>query len=295
MNKLRAIELFVQLSDQGSFTRLANELNVSKSMISKEINRLEDELGARLLNRSTRKLQLTQVGEGYLKHCREILLKCEDADSYVQDHQGAPKGKLKINAPMALGLSHLSTLFSEFMHIYPEIELDIHLSDEPIDLIQEGFDLGFRAASKVFDSQYIGKELYRFQYKICTSRRYLENHSAINHPIDLCQHNCFVYSYFRDKNVWPLGEGIQVKGTLKVNNTAFMLESIRQGLGIGFIPDFICDQAIQSGEVIELFPQEKRPNLTLYALYPARQHVPPKLRHCLEFVETWFKERMNTE
>jgi len=291
MNKLRAIELFVRLADLGSFTKVAEERNTSKSMISKEVSRLEEEIGARLLHRSTRKLQLTQVGEGYLERCREILLKLDDADAYVQDLQDNPKGKLRINAPMALGLTDLSQLFSDFMRAYPDIELDIQLSDEPVDLVQQGFDVGFRAASTSFDSGYVGRPLKQFSYHVCASPDYLASAPAINCAADLSQHSCFIYSYFRGKNVWPLGEGVEIKGALTVNSTIFMLEVIKSGLGIGFLPDFVCQEALARGEVVEVLSEEQRPKLTLYALYPERQFAPPKLVHCIAFLEQWFKQR----
>lgn len=289
MNKLRAIELFVRLADLGSFTKVAEERNTSKSMISKEITRLEEEIGARLFHRSTRKLQLTHVGEGYLLRCREILLKLDDADSFVQDLQQRPKGKLRINAPMALGITDLSRLFADFMQAYPEIELDIHLSDEPVDLIEQGFDVGFRAASTQLDSNYIGRPLIEFSYHICASQQYLDTHPKIEQPADLQTHNCFIYSYFRGKNVWPLEDGIAIKGALTVNSTIFMMEVIRSGQGIGFLPDFVCRNALDNGELVEVLADSKRPKLTLYALYPERQYAPPKLVHCINFLENWFK------
>lgn len=291
MDKLRAIEWFVRLADLGSFTRVAEEQDTSKSMISKEISRLEAELGARLIQRSTRHLQLTQVGEGYLQRCRALLMQLEDAESFVQDLQGEPKGRLKINAPMALGLTDLSRLFADFMQAYPQIELDIHLSDESVDLIEQGFDLGFRVASREFDSSYIGRPLKRFNYRICVAPAYLEQHGKIRRAEDLAQHNCFIYSYFRGKDVWPLGEnGVQVSGSLRVNNTIFMLEAIKAGLGVGFMPEFICRDALAAGEVVEVLPRAAKPQLTLYALYPARQFVPPKLQLCIEFFQQWFKQ-----
>lgn len=295
MNKLRAIELFVRLADLGSFTRVAEQKNTSKSMISKEITRLEEDIGARLFHRSTRKLQLTHVGEGYLQRCREILLKLDDAESYVQDLQESPKGKLKINAPMALGITDLSRLFADFMRAYPEIELDIHLGDEPVDLIEQGFDVGFRAASTSFDSNYIGRPLTEFCYHICASREYLESHPAIHSPDDLKEHNCFTYSYFRGKNVWPLGEGVAINGALTVNSTIFMMDVIKSGLGIGFLPDFVCRAALARGEVVEVLAKIEKPRLTLYALYPERQFAPPKLVHCIAFLEQWFKENVNNQ
>lgn len=288
MDKLRAIQLFVRLADLGSFTRVAEQVNSSKSMVSKEIARLETDLGARLLHRSTRNVQLTHVGEGYLQRAREILSKLDDADNFVQDLQQNLRGKLKINAPMALGITDLSYLFADFMKANPEIELDIHLGDESVDLVEQGFDLGFRASSQPIDSNYVGRPLTRFTYKVCASPDYLDKHPAITLPKDLKDHNCFIYSYFQGKNVWPIEDGIAVKGNLRVNNTMFMMESIKQGVGLGFIPDFVCQQAIDSGEVVEVLADSKKAMLTLYALYPARYFVPPKLVQCIEFLEQWF-------
>lgn len=291
MNKLRAIQLFVRLADLGSFTRVAEQTNTSKSMISKEINRLETELGARLLHRSTRNVQLTHVGEGYLQRAREILLKLDDADNFVQDLQQNIRGKLKINAPMALGITDLSSLFADFMLAYPDVELDIYLGDENVDLVEQGFDLGFRASSRPVDSNYVGKPLTHFSYRICASPDYLEQHPKISLPKDLKEHNCFIYSYFQGKDIWPIEDGITVKGNLKVNNTMFMMEAIKKGLGLGFIPDFVCQQAINNGEVVEVLPESHKPKLTLYALYPARQFVPASLVQCIEFLQQWFNAK----
>ena len=291
MDKLRAIRLFVRLADLGSFTRVAEQTDTSKSMISKEISRLEDELGARLLHRSTRNVQLTHVGEGYLQRAREILAKIDDADNFVQDLQQHPRGKLKINAPMALGVTDLSSLFADFMQAYPGIELDIHLGDESVDLVAQGFDLGFRASSRPMDSSYVGRPLIDFNYRVCVSPQYLEENPAILLPRDLQEHNCFVYSYFQGKNVWPIEDGIPIKGTLRVNSTIFMMDVIKKGLGIGFIPDFVCREALQKGEVVEVLADSKKPSLTLYALYPARHFVPAKLVQCIEFLEGWFANK----
>lgn len=291
MDKLRAIHLFVRLANLGSFTRVAEQTNRSKSMISKEIGRLEDDLGVRLLHRSTRNVQLTHIGEGYLQRAREILSKLDDADNFVQDLQQSLRGKLKINAPMALGITDLSSLFADFMLANPEIELDIHLGDESVDLVEQGFDLGFRASSRPIDSNYVGKPLTRFTYRVCASPTYLENHPTIILPKDLKDHNCFVYSYFQGKNVWPIEDGITVKGNLRVNNTMFMMDAIKRGVGLGFIPDFVCQEALDSGQVVEILSESKKPMLTLYALYPARHFVPAKLVQCIEYLEQWFADK----
>jgi DNA-binding transcriptional LysR family regulator len=291
MDKLRALQLFVRLAELGSFTRVAEQTNTSKSMISKEISRLEDVLGARLLHRSTRNVQLTHVGEGYLQRAREILEKLDEADSFVQDLQHNPRGKLKINAPMALGIIDLSTLFADFMQAYPDIELDIHLGDESVDLVEQGFDLGFRASSRPIDTNYVGRPLTCFKYRVCVGPEYLNDHPTINSPQDLKEHNCFVYSYFQGKNVWPIEDGIAVNGTLQVNSTVFMMEAIKRNQGVGFIPDFVCREAFEKGEVVEVLESSMKPNLTLYALYPARHFVPSKLIQCVEFLEQWFSNK----
>lgn len=291
MDKLRAIQLFVRLADLGSFTRVAEQTNASKSMISKEISRLEDDLGARLLHRSTRSVQLTDVGQGYLQRAREILEKLDDADNFVQDLQQHPRGKLKINAPMALGITDLSSLFADFMQAYPEIELDIHLGDETVDLVEQGFDLGFRASSRPIDSSYVGRPLTQFKYCVLVGAEYFDDNPMIKKPDDLQGHNCFIYSYFQGKNVWPIGDGVAIEGTLKVNSTVFMMEAIKRNQGIGFIPDFVCRDALNKGEAVEILADAPKPHLTLYALYPARHFVPAKLVQCIEFLEKWFADQ----
>lgn len=288
VDKLRAIKLFVRLADLGSFTKVAEEHGSSKSMISKEISRLEAALSARLLQRSTRNIQMTDVGTWYLQRCREILAQLDDMEAYVHEVQGKVRGRLKINIPMALGITDLSKAFAEYMQTYPEIELELHLGDESVDLIEQGFDLGLRASSRPFESSYVGRALTRFNYRVCAAPEYLRRHPLIKAAADLEAHNCFVYSYFRGKNIWPLEHGIGVSGNLKVNNTIFMKEAVLKGLGIGFLPSFVCRDEIADGRLVEVLAPVKRPQLTLYALYPTRHFVPPKLTQCIEFLYQWF-------
>ncbi len=288
MDKLRAMKLFVRVAEMGSFTQVAEQLNTSKSMVSKEITRLEKSLGARLLHRSTRNLRLTDVGQGYLERCRRILLEIDDSESIIQEQQSRPMGRLRVNAPTALGIDELAPAFSEFLIKHPDVQLDIELSDEWVDLVENNFDLGFRVASAAFDSSYIGKVLTHFKYKICASERYLASRPAIKQPKDLQQLNCFSYSYFRGGNEWPLGEGVQVRGSIRANNTSFLKKLITNGHGVGFFPDFICKDELADGRMVELLPKVSRPELTLYAIYPARQFVPPKIQACVNFMQGWF-------
>ena len=288
MNKLRAINLFIRSADIGSFAGVAEELNATPSMISKEISKLEEDIGARLFHRSTRSLQLTSVGRGYLARCREIIAQMEDADAFVSQEQNNLSGKLKINAPMALGLTDLGKAFSDFMRVYPQVTLDIHLGDESLDLVEHGFDLGFRASSRTFDSNYVGKPLKSFSYRVCASTEYLQSHPSITSAKDLMDHNCFIYSYFKGGNDWPINEGVTVNGNLRVNSTVFMKDAIEAGLGIGFLPSFVADDSLSSGKLVEILKATEKPTLTLYALYPNRKYVPPILSRCIEFLGDWF-------
>lgn len=292
MDKFKAMQYFVRVADLGSFSKVAEQSGVSKSMLSKQISGLEAELGARLLQRTTRRLQLTQLGEDYLQRCREILRQLEDTEAHIQEQQQQPKGKLRINAAMALGLTSLAPAFAEFMRQYPDIELDIQLSDEAQDLLEHNFDLGLRVASQPFDSGYVGKAITQFNYTICASPAYLQQNGAINRPEDLLNHQCFEYSYFRSKNLWPVGEaGVPIGGSLKANSSVFLLDMVKQGMGVGFIPRFISHPALESGEVIEVLAAEPKPLMTLYALYPVRHFAPPRLTCFIAFLQQWFASR----
>ncbi|MCE2596431.1 LysR family transcriptional regulator [Motilimonas cestriensis] len=290
MDKLKAMQLYVRVVELGSFSRVAEQLGTSKSMISKQISQLEDNLGVRLLQRSTRRLQMTELGEDYLVSCREILKRLEDTEVQLQASQHSAKGRLRINVPMALGSTVLAPALAAFMKQYPQIELDVELSDMAQDLLEHNFDLGLRVASREFDSAYVGKKITKFSYSICASPEYLATHPTIQTPQDLQQHHCFEYSYFRHKNLWPVGvDPVPIAGPLKANSSVFLLEMIKQGLGIGYIPRFICHRALQAGEVVEILDDATKPIMTLFALYPVRQYTPPKVKYFIEFLEAWFE------
>ncbi|NKB65159.1 MAG: LysR family transcriptional regulator [Gammaproteobacteria bacterium] len=291
MDKLRAMKLFVKVADTGSFIKVANEMNVSKSMISKEVSKLEAEIGARLLHRSTRSLQLTEIGEGYLLRCKKILLKIEDTEWFVQDMQSSPRGSLRINAPMALGLTDLNSAFSAFMQAFPNIELDISLSDEPVDLIHDGFDIGFRAMSKMVDLNYAGKPIMDFKLHVVASPEYINANPLINAAKDLVKHNCFAYTYAMAGATWPIGSGVSISGQLKANNTIFIKQAARDGRGVALLPSFVCRTELEDGRLIELLPDAKRPTLKFYVLYPAREFVPLKTKSCVDFMGEWFSSK----
>ena len=291
MDKLRAMQWLVRLADVGSFTRVADQVGSSKSVVSKEISRLEADLGGRLLHRSTRHVQLTPAGEGYVQRARLMLSQLDEAEHFVRDARVRPRGQLKVNVPMALGLQELGPVFADFIEVYPDIELDLHLTDEAVDLVEQGFDVGFRASSRPLDSVYVGRQLTSFSYHVCVSPDYLARHGPITSPAQLSEHNCFRYSYFKGKNRWPIDDGVVVSGNLRANNVLLLMTAICQGQGIGFMPSFACREALSSGAVVEILQGTQKPQLTLHALYPARQFVPDNTRLCIEFLENWFQNQ----
>ncbi|MFT5741165.1 MAG: DNA-binding transcriptional LysR family regulator [Planctomycetota bacterium] len=291
MDKLRAMALFKKVAETGSFSQAADELNVSKSMISKELSKLENQIGSRLLQRNTRNLQLTEIGTGYLKRCRQILMQVKDADSFVQFLQSKPIGKLKINAPMSLGITDLRFVFSEFMQAYPEIELDISLSDEYVDLIEEDYDIGFRAMSQLQDLNYIGRPIAEFKLHIVAAPGYLNSNPEVKTPDDLVNHNCFSYTYATGSNSWPIDGGVEISGQLSANSTLLLKQAALDGLGIALLPSFVCKSDLNSKKLIEILPSCKRPSLKFYVLYPAREFIPPKITLCVNFIQQWFLNR----
>ena len=291
MDTFRAMSYFVNIAESGNFKRTADEFGCSTSLISKEISKLESSVNARLLQRSTRKVQLTEIGAGYLEHCKKILQLKEQSIDYVQDMQGTAKGVLKVNAPMTLGLTDLAAAFGAFSAQHPEIELDVDLSDNTIDLIKQGFDVGFRASSTGVDSNYIGKPIYTFTLHIVTSPQYLQQIGGVDSPQSLSALNCFVYSLAMNKDMWPIDGGVKVSGSIKANNTIFLREALLQGQGVGLVPSFVCKEQLKSGELIELFPEHKLPRLSFYVLYPSREHTPVKLMKFVDFMTQWFKSQ----
>ena len=291
MDTLRSMALFIKVAETGSFKQAAEEMNYSNSLISKDIGKLEQMVGARLLQRSTRKIQLTEIGQGYLERCRKILDSHQQAQDYVQEMQGQPKGRLKINAPMTLGITDLGAAFGAFTAQHPEVELEVDLSDEPVDLITQGYDVGFRASSSEIDVNYVGRPIASFSLHMVTTPEYLKANGPINSPDQLSQHNFYIYSLAISKNRLPLNGGIVVSGNIKANNTIFLREALLQGNGIGLLPSFVCAKEIQSGHLVELLSDNPLPKLNFYVLYPSRQYTPPKLVKFVEFMEAWFKNQ----
>ncbi|RED47748.1 LysR family transcriptional regulator [Aestuariispira insulae] len=287
MEDFGAIPVFVAVVEQGSFSAAAIKLGITKSAVSKRITQLETRLGARLIQRSTRKLSLTEAGEAYLGYameCRKAAMQAEDA---VSEMQGDPRGLLRVSAPMSFGRLHLAPLVPALMKRYPALKLDLVLDDRRVDLVEGGFDVAMRAGN-LPDSSLIARRLAPCRVVLCASPDYLAGAAPVQRPEDLRDHDCLTYSYLSNHHEWTFEtrterQKITVSGRYQVNNSEALREAVIGGLGIARIPTFIVGPDLASGRLIQVLPDYPVETHTLYAVFPERLHMPAKVRAFLDF------------
>ncbi len=287
MDHFNAIPYFIAVVDNKGFSPAAQALGVSKSAISKRITQLEGYLGVRLLHRTTRKISLTEAGSRYYEYAVKANLAAKNAEDAVSQLQGEPQGKLKINAPMSFGLIHMAGLI-------PEISIDLVMDDKAVDLIEHGFDVAIRNG-ELEDSSLIARRLAPIHSIVCASPEYIEKHGAPSSPIELAEHNCLLYSYSTNKDLWQFQSGdndisIKVAGNYRVNNSEALKQAVIRGLGVARLPSFIAGDAIREGTLINLFPDYRMPSKKVYAIYPERDYLPAKVRAFLDFSIEYFGE-----
>jgi DNA-binding transcriptional LysR family regulator len=288
MANISELEIFVTVVDAGSFTAAAEQLGVSKSHVSKQVSALEDRLGAQLLHRTTRSLSVTDAGQAFYERGALILEQLEEAERAVMQLQTKPRGRLKVSVPMTFGLRHLAPLVAEFLQEYPEISIDLDLSDRKVDMIDEGFDLAIRIG-ELQDSSLMVRKLAPATRYCCASPEYLETHGTPRHPAELADHECLEYAYGR-LNTWqfvsPDGDEhfVQVSGRLRANNGEVLVESCVAGLGVALVPDFMLGDHLQSGRLVRLLDDWLEWNAGVYALYPHNRHLSAKVRRFVDFL-----------
>lgn len=293
---LNAMLVFSAVVDAGGFTAAARQLGVSKSAVSKQVSALEEQLGSRLLNRTTRRLSPTESGLALYERATRISAEAEAAEMAVNDLAHAPRGLLRLNAPMSFGQKRLGLAIAAFMQAYPDIRIDVTLNDRLVDLVEEGFDLAIRIGS-LESSSLIARKLCPVEVKICAAPGYLETAPTINRPADLVTHRCLIYS-LRDRPAdWKFkSEGgttqtITVDPVLVANNGDFLQAVAEGGGGVAYLPDFVANDAIADGRLIELFPGTEGQSLAAYAVYPAVRHLAAKVRIFVDFLADWFQDQ----
>ncbi|MCU1798258.1 LysR family transcriptional regulator [Pectobacterium polaris] len=283
--QLQDMALFALVAECGSFTQAARKAGLAKSSLSLRISQLEQQIGLRLLNRTTRQLNLTFAGERYLIHCQEMLQASERADLAVQRLRDNPSGRLRITSPAGLGSTLLARLTAEFQQRFPAVSLDVLISDDVIDLVQEGFDVAFRTG-KPHDSSLIGRSLGQTPRYLLASPDYLARHSALLHPQQLQQHRCIAHHAWTE---WLLHRGSELYRWLLpdshiTDNLLYARECAIAGAGITLLPDFLCLDEAVSGKLVRVLPDWKVEANELYLVYPSRKLNSPALACFIDFV-----------
>ncbi|MXU64580.1 LysR family transcriptional regulator [Oceanomicrobium pacificus] len=296
MDRLSEMEAFVSVVDQGGFTEAARRLGMSKSAVSKHVASLEDRLGARLLNRTTRRVSPTEIGLIYYDRAMSVLNHAQEADDVVTALQEAPRGTLRLSAPVSFGTSHIAPLVGQFLLDHPEMKINMELSDKFVDLVDEGFDLAIRIGS-LPDSSLRARKLGEAGGLLVAAPSYIEKHGAPERIEDLASHTLLHYSNMSTGNFWrltsPTGEERQVRvgGPLTANNGTALRIAAEAGLGIAMQPSFILGDALQTGKLVQVLPDLANPLISIYAVYPAGQFVQPKLRVFIDHLAAAFKGR----
>ncbi|CAA0121403.1 HTH-type transcriptional regulator DmlR [Halioglobus japonicus] len=295
MESLTDVAVYVRVVEEGSFTRAAEHLGISRSVISKYVTRLEDRLGARLLNRTTRRLSLTEAGRIFYERSRRSLQDIEEAEAEISQLQQHPRGILRINSPMSFGILHLAPLLPGFQAEYPDISIDMNLDDRKIDIVDEGYDVSIRI-SEMPDSSLVARRLASCRHAIVASPSYLETHGTPRTPEDLLDHNVLSFSYQSSVNDWhflsPKNQPISVavNSTVRINNSLAIREALLGGMGIARIPTFVIGQDLQRGSLLAVLEDYKILEVSIYLVYPQRRHLSPKVRAFVDYMASRIAE-----
>lgn len=295
MDRLNEMQAFVTVVDQGGFTDAARKLSVSKSAVSKHVASLEERLGARLLNRTTRRVSPTEIGLAFYDRAIRVLAEAEDAEAMVSSMQDAPRGELRVSAPVSLGLRRIAPAIAGFLRTFPDISVHMVLDDRFVELVSEGFDVAIRVGD-LPDSSLRARRLTGTTMHLCASPAYLAAHGTPGTLAELAEHELLHYSNQSSGNFWrlvgPGGEERQVRSTgrLTVNNGDALLTAAIEGVGIGLFPDFICQEALASGRLVAVLPEACPAEKGIFAVYPPGRYPAPKLRAFIDRLAEEFRD-----
>ncbi|GAA0777047.1 LysR family transcriptional regulator [Roseibium denhamense] len=292
MDAITRMRCFIQVVGSNGFSAAAREMGRSKALVSKYVGELEDELGVRLLNRTTRQVSLTEVGEAYYKEAAEILQRIDDLQASVQSSHQQVRGRLRVSAPRSLGDDILNPAMMEFLAQHPDIKLDLRLEDRFVDLVEEGFDLAVRV-TQLEDSSLIARKIAPFRTVLCASAEAIAKYGEPRVPQDLAALPCLIDTNYRFKQNWifeDAGErvSVSVKGPLEVNSAAAAREAALRGLGFLRTPLFFVANDVRAGKLAVLLETFEEPERGIYAVYPHRRHLTGKVRAFVDFLVKWY-------
>lgn len=290
MTAISDLDIFARVARTGNMSAAGREMGLSPAVISKRISLLEERLGARLFQRTTRQLTLTETGEGYFRRVVDILSLCEEAEDFVSRRNTKPRGTLKVTAPTSFSRLHIAPRLNEFLDRYPEVKLDLHLTDHLEDIIREGFDLAIRIG-ELQDSSLVARKLAPDTRVIVASPKYLQRAGTPKTLADLELHNCLsagAQEHWRLDG--PSGlEQIKVEGNIRTNSAEFVREALVAGLGIGLRPTWDIAPHLANGDLEVILPQYRgTSNLAIHAVYPCRDYMPEKVNVFIDFLSSLF-------
>lgn len=288
MDRFDSMNVFVKVVETGSFAGAARRLNVSPGVVTTRIKDLEEHLGIRLLNRTTRNVSLTEVGRTFYEGCLRLLGEVEELERLASDLHRRPRGVLRVNATPSFGVLHLAPMIARFTALYPEVSVELILSDRMADLVDEGFDVAVRV-EPLPESSLVARRLSPVHFVVCGAPSYLEQHPAPRTPEELADHNCLTLSQFAHAD-WdftgPRGEAhtVRVAGNLRANNAAALREAAVAGQGLVRQPTYLVGGDIKAGLLVPVLTDYMGTEATILALYPHRHHLSAKVRAFVDFL-----------
>lgn len=301
MDKIRALTVFRRVVELGSFVAAAEDLNLSKAAISKNINELESYLKSPLINRTTRNLHITDNGQLYYQQVCQVLDALNNADRSVIESSHTLKGTLKISMPMSLGLIELNPIICEFMKQHPELSVEVIMSDEHLDLIEQGVDIAIRGGEELGNSTLRSRKLLDIRRVLCASPHYLESSAPFLSPSDVVNHRLLSYSLSSASRRWTFNNGNQILDVAippcvyLVNNGLALTQAACAGLGVALLPDFFIEPQLASGELVEVTPEWQMEKHALYIVYPYHKEQSQKLRTFIDYVVESFQTRFDRQ
>jgi DNA-binding transcriptional LysR family regulator len=295
MDRLAAIRVFAQVVESGSFAKAADRLGLSTSAASRHVAELEGHLQTRLLNRTTRRVGLTESGRAFYERAVQLLADLSEAEQEASSATVVPRGTIRLTTSVNFGVRHVAPAIAEFMARHPEVRFDVSLSDRVVDLVEEGFDLAIRIGPPGPDNL-VARKLGETRLVPCASPQYLAKHGAPKTPEELERHNCFTYEYVSPRHVWRFRDRsgaehtVRVAGQLHSNNGDLLAEVAAQGTGVVFEPAFIVGPEVRAGRLVPLLQDFVPPPVPIYALYPSRKHLSAKVRRFVEFLVERFAQ-----
>jgi DNA-binding transcriptional LysR family regulator len=293
MDRWQGMQVFAQVVEQGHLARAAERLGMSTSTVSRHLAELEAHLGVRLLNRTTRRLSLTESGRAFHERCVQLLADLEEAESMATSAAVVPKGTLKLTCSMAFGVRHLGPALAEFAQRHPDMRFEIELSDRMVDIVDEGMDLALRIGD-VGSQTLIGRRIGTSQLICCAAPAYLAKHGTPAVPADLASHACLTYAYAPSGNTWRFrttaggDESVRISGPAHANSGQMLTTLAVAGMGIALEPDFIVAPDLRSGALVPLLPGYAPPATAIHAVYPSRRHLSAKVRAFVDFLAAYF-------